>query len=179
MTSTKPKGWPENLIYVTRNVYSKQFNTEKLDQLGVKKNINSPCQNPVKHVKIKTITDPGHPARGENGLFAAIKLSPKSHVIDYLGYVHPEEESDPNSDYDLSLDRDIGVGIDAQKYGTEARMINDYRGIQNRPNVYFENRRVDGELRMSIFVMDKPIQKGEELCINYGKGFWKARDATN
>ncbi|CAG8981339.1 hypothetical protein HYALB_00005140, partial [Hymenoscyphus albidus] len=49
------------------------------------------------------------------------------------------ETIDPhaNSNYDLSLDREWGIGIDAKKCGTEARFINDYRGVAAAPNAEF------------------------------------------
>ena len=120
--------------------------------------------------------------------------------MDYLGYVHPVAETDPDSDYDLSLDRELqgGVGIDARRMGNEARFINDYRGIPERikrvggrgkrgkagPNVFFSERSVEGtgERRLCIVVGKEKIIRGEELCVSYGKGFWKERgiefDAT-
>jgi SET domain-containing protein len=179
MNTKPPGGWPEDLRYITRNIYSKQLNATELEKIGVDKNCQPqpPAQKPSKLVKIRQINDPNHPAHGQNGLFAATKLQPKMHIIDYLGYVHPDRESDPSSDYDLKLDKETGVGVDAQRVGTEARMVNDYRGIMNRPNVAFDNRVVGGELRMAIFVAENPIPKGTELCINYGKGFWNARSS--
>jgi SET domain-containing protein len=106
-------------------------------------------------------------------------------VLDYLGFYHTAEESDPKSDYDISLDRESGVSIDAQSMGNEGRFVNDYRGVpgKERPNVEFETRRVggkgdaDGQLRMGIWVLSKEIKKGEELLVSYGKGFWEGRKA--
>ena len=173
---SKPVNWPDNVIYVARNVYSQSLGSDILKSLGCDTNKTSVPQRPISHVKIKKIDESSHPAFGQFGLFANAKLAPKSYVIDYLGYVHNEDESDKNSDYDINLDRQLGIAIDARKYGCEARMVNDYRGIMDKPNVEFENRIVNGELRMAIFVGSKPIAKGQELCINYGKGFWKARN---
>lgn len=171
-----PHGWPDNVNYITRNIYSKGLSADDLATLGVKKGQQTIAQKPCPLVKIKKVVDPNHPAYGQNGLFAAAKLKPNSHIVDYLGYVHTQQESDESSDYDILLDRFRGIGIDAQKFGTEARMVNDYRGIGDKPNVMFENRTMpDGEVRMAIFVGNKPISKGQELLINYGKGFWNAR----
>ncbi|ANB13045.1 hypothetical protein AWJ20_1323 [Sugiyamaella lignohabitans] len=177
MSASKPKNWPEGLIFVTRNVYSKKLAADELAAIGhdVKKQATVRAQNPSNLVKIKKILDPKHPAYGQNGLFAARKLAPGSHVIDYLGYVHNSQDTDPTSDYDIQLDKQSGIAIDAQKWGTEARMINDYRGIQSKPNVKFDDHYVDGQLRVAVFVLNQPISAGDELCINYGKGFWQAR----
>jgi SET domain-containing protein len=126
-------------------------------------------------VKIKRIDNPQHPAHGQFGLFAARKLPPKTHVLDYLGYVHQADESDETSNYDIVLDKTSGIAIDAQRQGCEARMVNDYRGITSRPNVKFDDHYVNGELRVGIFSMNEAISAGTELCVNYGKGFWNAR----
>jgi len=114
-------------------------------------------------------------------------------VLDYLGYVHPASETDLDSDYDLSLDRELqgGVGIDARRMGNEARFVNDYRGVpmervhgsskvkggKSGPNVMFAERIVEGtgERRLSIIVGKGKVRRGDELCVSYGKGFWKAR----
>ncbi|ODQ63619.1 hypothetical protein NADFUDRAFT_53282 [Nadsonia fulvescens var. elongata DSM 6958] len=176
MAPVVPTNWPSSVIYTQTNIYSKSFSPDQLQSLG-RANLQKPLkpQPPAKLVKIKPITDPSHPACGQFGLFATQKLPPKSHIIDYLGYVHLVSESDVTSDYDITLDGDLGVAIDAAKWGCEARMINDYRGVKERPNVIFENRIVGGELRMAVWVGGKEIKKGEEVCVSYGKGFWKAR----
>ena len=88
------------------------------------------------------------------------------------------------SDYDLSLDREHGIGIDAAKTGNEARFINDYRGIADRPNAEFREVWDQGikERGMAVYVLregksgkGKGIRKGEEILVSYGKGFWGAR----
>lgn len=101
--------------------------------------------------------------------------------------------TDPHgdSDYDLSLDREHGIGIDASRKGNEARFINDYRGIAERPNVEFmeiwDGR--SGERGMGVFVLGegkagkvgkgrfRGVKKGEEILVSYGRGFWGARKA--
>lgn len=174
---TAPGNWPSNVIYITSNIYSKSIPSAILTQLLP----HSPAlPNTIcSLVRIKLITDKGHPACGQYGLFAARKLAPRSHVLDYMGYVHTETESDETSDYDICLDGALGVSIDAKRWGNEGRMVNDYRGIGQRPNVMFDDHIVRGERRMGIYVMPgKEIAKGEELLVSYGKGFWKARFDT-
>jgi SET domain-containing protein len=63
--------------------------------------------------------------------------------------------------------------------GNEARFINDYRGGARikGPNVEFRDR-VDawGISRIGVYVLqNQTVRKGEELCISYGKSFWKTR----
>lgn len=68
------------------------------------------------------------------------------------------------------------MGVDAGTMGNEARFINDYRGIQAKPNALFCDRRTaTGELRMSICSSSKGIKKGEEILVSYGKSWWRGR----
>lgn len=128
-------------------------------------------------MRIKPVTDPGHPACGQHGLFAHKKIPPRSHIIDYIGEVHCQER--PDSDYDLSLYRSkdgVDVGVDARAMGNEARFVNDYRGIQEKPNAEFVDYRNGwGELRMSIWSRGEAIQRGEEVLVSYGKSWWRCR----
>jgi SET domain-containing protein len=123
------------------------------------------------------ITHNTHPAKGQFGLFAAKKIPPRSYIIDYVGEVHCDDR--PGSDYDLSLLRlqdGLSVGVDASTMGNEARFINDFRGIANRPNAQFqESVNTAGELCMSIWSENETIKKGDEILVSYGKGFWNAR----
>ncbi|EHK99733.1 hypothetical protein M7I_4413 [Glarea lozoyensis 74030] len=133
---------------------------------------------------------------GQSGLFASMDLKPGTFILQYLGEIHcspdprhsnPEDniaDTHSTSNYDLSLDRELGIGVDADKAGTEARFINDYRGVAERPNAEFkeiwDERR--GERGMGVFVLpegrkgkNKGIRKGEEILVSYGRGFWGAR----
>lgn len=89
--------------------------------------------------------------------------------------------------------------------GNEARFINDYRGVADRPNAEFkevwnERRKERGmvsqptadQLSFSVTVTyvvsqgvwvlpegksgkGKGIKKGQEILVSYGRGFWGAR----
>ena len=91
-----------------------------------------------------------------------------------------------DSDYDLSLDRELGIGIDAHGMGNEARFINDYRGVAEKANAEFrecwDGR--TGERGMGVWVLGegkkasgkgKGVRKGQEILVSYGRGFWGAR----
>lgn len=113
--------------------------------------------------------------------------------LEYIGHIHGPAAtgtdaattgSHEHSDYDLSLDRYVGLGIDADRMGNEARFINDYRGVRERPNAEFREMWVPtrgaGERAMGVWVLggkgrEKGIRKGEEICVSYGRGFWGAR----
>jgi hypothetical protein len=192
-SSQTPKSWPKEIVYLTRPVYSKATSSSVLRLLKSDVPPNSIIvpngAGPYSAVKISAINDPSHPAHGQYGLFASQRLPPDSFILLYLGYIHDQTDTDPNSDYDLSLDRELGIGVDAAKMGNEARFINDFRGIAPSANAEFRDVWVDVgkgcfEKRMAVYVLSagksgkraKGIGKGEEILVSYGKGFWAERN---
>ena len=127
-----------------------------------------------KMVRIKKITDKSHPAFGQHGLFANKKIAPNTHIIDYIGYVEIDKFESKTSDYIIHFFDNLSC--DAENIGNEARFINDYRNINDGPNVKFLNyQNKQNCLRLGVFSANKSIKKGQELLVSYGKGFWKAR----
>ncbi|KAF1361877.1 hypothetical protein EJ07DRAFT_109805 [Lizonia empirigonia] len=192
-----PKGWPEGTTYLRAPSYSIKLSKDKLNTLLLSKadlsstNPVLTTRGPYTNVKITAISNASHPAHGEHGLYAAEHLPPDSFILPYLGFVHDQIESDETSDYDLSLERELGISVDASKMGNEARFINDYRGVSTAPNAEFRDVLVDVgfgivEKRMGVFVLSagksrkrgKGIGRGEEILISYGKGFWSERRPT-
>lgn len=189
---TKPKGWPQGVVYLSQPLYSKTFSEEMLQALHYKPEaepVLPKASGPSQLVRISPIRDANHPANGQFGLMAAQNLAPSSFIICYHGYVHSEKETNPTSDYDLCLNRELGIGVDAAKMGNEARFCNDYRGVQSTgPNAEFKEIWIDvgkgvAEKRMAVFVLpagksgrrSKGIPKGAEILLSYGKGFWRER----
>jgi len=184
-----PKNWPEEIVFLQRPTYAKSIQSAQLQSslnsldLPVLKTLNP------SNVQIQSISEPSHPAHGQRGLFASRNLVPDSFICFYLGFVHGPQETDPSSNYDLSLDRELQIGVDATRMGNEARFINDYRGIRSEgPNAEFRDCLVDiggvFERRISAFVLSagkkggkraRGINKGEEIVVSYGKGFWSHR----
>ncbi|EGY16293.1 hypothetical protein VD0002_g6028 [Verticillium dahliae] len=194
-----PKNWPPHLPYITSPAYSKQLTPSQRAALRRQRPedpdipaAQTPTISPL--VKITPITEATHPACGQSGLFTTRALKPGAFVLLYLGTVHGErppvgeggrDEAD-ESDYDLWLDRDEGVAVDAARGGNEARFVNDYRGVAARPNAEFREvwSRRFGERCMGVFVLPAPgrgqpgkggVGKGQEILVSYGKGFWNAR----
>ena len=58
--------------------------------------------------------------------------------------------------------------IDALRVGDWTRFVNH----SCRSNTTFESRRVGGEMRIFV-VVTREIDVGEELTVNYGKGYWE------
>lgn len=194
-TDILPKNWPLNFPYLTAPVYSPTIRTEHKIALRIRPKDaadvppNTP-KGPSSLVKITPITTPSHPANGQSGLFATKDLKPGTFILQYLGEIHAavSEANLPgahaNSNYDLSLDRETGIGIDADKRGNEARFINDYRGVTETPNAEFKIiwDGVRKEVGMGVWVLPegksgkgKGVRKGEEILVSYGRGFWGAR----
>ncbi|KAF2007817.1 hypothetical protein P154DRAFT_453059, partial [Amniculicola lignicola CBS 123094] len=194
LASRLPRSWPSGTTYLHKPCYSKQLTHDSLNALicprsNLPDNEQARVSNgPYSNVKIMSIVSPSHPANGQCGLFSTQKLEPDSFILSYLGFVHGKNETDETSDYDLSLDRELGVGIDASTMGNEARFINDYRGVSSSANAEFRDVFVNigsgkVEKRVGVFVLSagksgkraKGIEKGHEILVSYGKGFWMER----
>lgn len=162
-------------------------------------------ETPYSNIRINPISEQSHPAFGQYGLFATRTHAPDSFICLYLGLVHctaadsstvqhVNEEHQPKSDYDLSLDRDLGLAVDAANMGNEARFINDYRGVADRPNAEFRDvivKAKGGKKERGVGVFAKAAKKGKkgkprkedevgiikgtEILVSYGRGFWSAR----
>ncbi|CAE6432483.1 unnamed protein product [Rhizoctonia solani] len=180
--SKTPARWPNNVEYLAQSCFDPKFPKELREWLVVGPDV-PPSQFAARSsqrmpVIIKIIDNPNHPAFGQRGLFACGKIAANSFILPYAGEIHSDDRED--SDYDLSLQRldEISIGVDASRKGNEARFVNDFRGIQPKPNATFRQG-VDcrGWLEMSIWSGPLPIKKGEEILVSYGKGWWKARQA--
>ena len=186
-----PKSWPLDVTYLTAPYYSQALSVEQLESIRVacpspkEIVIDLRDRDPVSCIRVVPITNSAHPANGQAGLFAAQHFQPDSFVSFYFGLVHTQIESDLKSSYDLSLDRELGIAIDATSMGNEARFINDYRGISPGPNaefreVWVKTGKAELERRMAVFVLPAGkakkriagIRKGEEILVSYGKAFW-------
>jgi hypothetical protein len=189
-----PKGWDGKTIYLHAPSYSKKLSSDKINALMLQKSDLGAdihvykTQGPYPTIKITPVSDSTHPAHGQHALYANQHLPPDSFILPYLGYVHDQTELNESSDYDLSLDRELGIGVDASKMGNEARFINDYRGVSSASNAEFRDIYVDigggkVEKRVGVFVLSsgksgkraKGVGKGQEILVSYGKGFWSER----
>jgi hypothetical protein len=195
--ATLPKGWPSNTTYLHSPCLSKKLRTEDVDSLISRKS-DLPSGTPVwkangpyGNVRITPVVDTSHPAHGQHSLCTTQHLAPDTFILPYLGFVHDQTDTDESSDYDLSLDRELGIGVDATRMGNEARFINDYRGVSNAPNaefrdIFFDVGNGTVEKRVGVFVLSagksgkraKGIGRGQEILVSYGKGFWTERQPT-
>lgn len=149
----------------------------------------NPVRQPESQSQLKSKPEEGGGGGGGGGdtsLFAELNQvpSPPSHL-------RMDPDDDGTSDYDLTIDRDSGLSVDAAKAGNEARFINDYRGMcADGPNAEFRDAMDEkaGEMAIGVWVLPegkakgkgkgkgaKGIRKGEEILVSYGKGFWEGR----
>jgi|ERR1700722_1151182 len=178
MSVRKPSHWPPGVEFTPCLRYHSSITPTTMSHIKGTSTCSAKTR-PSYPVIIQQIHSACHPAQGQYGLFAAKKITPRTHILDYTGEIHCDDR--PDSDYDLSLYRSgdgINVGIDASATGNEARFINDFRGIRARPNAIFVDGRDEfGELRMSIWSTEV-IKKGEEILVSYGKSWWRERLAN-
>ncbi|KAK4164566.1 hypothetical protein QBC43DRAFT_237134, partial [Cladorrhinum sp. PSN259] len=205
-----PKNWAPTLPYLTTPSHSPNLSPANLASIRVPPSPSDPLPiipkshkpGPCLSVRITPITDPLHPAYKQSGLFAAVNLTPGTFILPYIGELHsslPNASYDYSvSDYDLWLDREGDVAVDASRMGNEGRFVNDFRGVPGRsgaekkakPNAEFrvawDERR--GERVMGVFVLAEGknkkgkgkgigIGRGEEILVSYGRGFWGERRA--
>ncbi|KAI0308248.1 SET domain protein [Multifurca ochricompacta] len=163
-----PKNWPNHVQYLTVPRFHTSISTNALSFLkGSSIDGVSLPPAPRSLGAIRLIIDPSHPAHGQRGLFAAKKIPARTLIIEYIGEVHSEMR--PTSNYDISLHR----------FPMKARFVNDYRGIQPKPNAEFADRRTTGgDLRMGIWSLAEGIRKGDEIVVSYGKAWWMARSLS-
>lgn len=186
---SRPKNWPESMPYLKAPLHDKDLSKAQIETLrtrpaSVPSAPASATQTPSAVVKIQTIREASHPAHGQHGLFAAQNLKPGALIVAYLGRVHggEGEGNREESDYDLWLDREADLAVDAASEGNEGRYVNDYRGVRERANAEFGPVWCErwGQLCIGIWVMGGKknaagIKKGEEILVSYGKGFWGER----
>ncbi|KAI8823538.1 uncharacterized protein EV422DRAFT_359422 [Fimicolochytrium jonesii] len=130
------------------------------------------------HLCVREITDQGHPARGEGGLFAARQIKQFQFIVDYVGVIRLTSEIPANLTYTLSFHGNLSV--DASIRGNEGRFINDWHGIASRPNAAFDTYRdvETGQVRVGAFSLNRTIEPGEEIVVPYGAEFWGAKGDT-
>lgn len=185
---SKPRNWPGSLPYLKSPQFCSHLTVVQVEALGTRPSTvpaTSASQTllPSPRVRIQQIRDAAHPADGQHGLFAARHLKPGTFILPYLGRVHggAPSLSATESDYDLWLDKEADVAVDAALAGNEARFVNDYRGVAERANAEFATVWCEawGQVCVGVWVMSgkdsKGIRKGEEILVSYGKGFWDER----
>jgi hypothetical protein len=162
-----PHNWPSGVQYTTRYIFDSDVPND-IRTTYISKKVSQPP--PSSLWSIRKITDSRHPACGQFGLFASKHIIPDTYICDYVGFITETTSSSEKSEYLIAYKQ--GFLCDAEKMGSEGRMINDYRGIGDKPNVCFKNYVTESnELRIGVYTGKRPVKKGEEFLIEYGGGF--------
>ena len=159
--------WPAEVRYTNNYHWGEDVPPELRAQYRPAR-VRQRAARPCRRTFSARITEPSHPAVGENGLFAAIDLPCGAWVIDYVGAITLGANEDRSSDYVCDFGEKSELALDAKTVGNEARFVNDYRNTGKRASVEFRLRRdALGEMRQGVFVCAKEgVTKGEELLIS-------------
>lgn len=180
MASDDP-AWPPAVRYLDALDYSRLVDPDGASARAYRPSGRAPVLHSraqqKKRVKVRVVTDEGHPARGQRGLYANKKFSPRERIIDYHGVVTRSEDADETSDYCLAFGERNELAVDANEAGNEARFANDFRNTGKAQNAKFDAYRDEkGDYKLAVFAgPTKAIAKGEEILISYGKRFWASR----
>lgn len=83
-----PVNWPQHLRYLASSVHHTSVPVVLRTHIGTASHANkdSSSKNTKRSkVVIRSISNDSHPANGQFGLFAAQRIPPKTHIVDYIG----------------------------------------------------------------------------------------------
>jgi uncharacterized protein len=108
------------------------------------------------------------------GVFAERDLQKTEFIAKYSGIVRKRVRRDAKNAYCFEYPLEIGEPspyvIDAQDIGGISRYINH----SSTPNLSSLSVHIEGFNHIILFTIKK-IPKGEQLCYDYGPGYWQAR----
>ena len=106
-----------------------------------------------------------HPCRGQYGVFARTALQATTCLMSYGGILRTAQASDSR----LVVSLGGGLDVDAASCGNEARYINHYAGIAERPNCQLLVRMdaCSGQ-RWACVSLLHAVPAGAELLLDYG-----------
>jgi len=180
----KPKNWPKEFQYsstsIVRDIHPNIFahfltssNPEHLHKIS--KCIEKQKVHP--HLQIKNLLPP-HPlakdrTRVQRGLFAAKKIPKDTELGEYTGEIWLNWTNapvhSPQFDYTwVAFMNGFLINICSLNFANELTFVNDFRGIQDKPNVkdhiiFHRGRCYFG------YVTTREILPNEELLIDYGR----------
>lgn len=177
MPPEAPRNWPATLTYLATPTHSPHLTSAQLAYLHAPPASSTAALPKVSlpfsaaHIAILPISSPLHPACSQSGLFAVRELAPDELVAVYLGLVHGDSDADMQtakaSDYDISLDRERGLAIDAASMGSEARFVNDYRGVPRGSSSQIDRHGHDKVNSKSIASVKGPNAEFRDVWVEY------------
>lgn len=145
---TPPPNWPPSFPYLPHPIISPYLPSSHKKWLHTRP--QPPDDLPVitlpyspdlvaSRVEIRVIEDPGHPAFGQRGLFAARDLQPDELVVGYFGYVHGGTEGE-RAEWERQTGGKVGSmgdgdgGTDVERMGIDDTSVNGRtRTSEHRP----------------------------------------------
>lgn len=110
------------------------------------------------------------------GVFAETDFKKRDFIAEYTGKVRKWKRSDQKNSYCFEYVPTHGMAtpytIDASLQGGIARFINH----SETPNLTTALATIEGICHVVIYAI-RPIQKGEQLCYDYGPAYWAQRQA--
>jgi hypothetical protein len=189
-----PKNWPGSFIYSPESVGKEihiavlrlaLFSTSPEDQKKITPCIEEKRVHP--HLEIRKITSQlcyrgprPHPlsnrlieGRDQLGLFAKKKIPKEADLGEFVGEIHLLDSSsaldEKGNGYNwvINWKNQFFVCIDPRKTANELAFANDYRGLQNAPNVY-SKWMINRGFYFFGFAASRDIERDEEIVIDYG-----------
>ncbi|MCX6989678.1 MAG: hypothetical protein NTX49_01225 [Chlamydiae bacterium] len=177
--------WPSNFIY-TKHSFSSELHPELLhallatDKYEVCPLIEEGSVHPSLFIKILPET---HLLAGQRGLFTSEKIVKDALLGEYVGdtrlldvaFTPPSNISDYC--WVVKMDQFYLI-IEPLLYANELAFVNDYRNIKEAPNV--DGKLINHRGRPHFcYVAIRDIEVGEEVLVDYGLGYWKARSSRD
>lgn len=108
------------------------------------------------------------------GVFAERNFKPKDFIAEYTGILRRWRRSDRKNAYCFEYVHESGRStpflIDARDQAGIARYINHSATPNLQPTLA-----TIGDVTHIVLLVKKPIQKGEQLCYDYGPAYWSRR----
>lgn len=173
--------WPSTFIY-TKHSFSSELHPELLraflstDKVDICPLIEEGRVQPSLFIKVLPKT---HPLAGQRGLFTTEKIAKDTLLGEYVGdnrlldvaFAPPSNISDYC--WVIKMNQFYLI-IEPQLYANELAFVNDYRNIKEAPNV--DGRLIAHRGRLHFcYVAIRDIVPGEEMLVDYGVDYWKAR----
>ena len=157
-----PQNWPSSSGITYKNTVNYQGSNAMKTQHTLKD-----------FVYIKKISDKTHPLYGQYGVFAQKGFRQYDILGQYTGNL---VRSDLSKEYKGSLYTAFlceSYDINADRSGNETRFINDYRDIQEKPNVALRTGIVNKK-PVVLFICCNDISPGDEILTDYGTQYWES-----
>lgn len=110
------------------------------------------------------------------GVFANRNFQKMDYIALYSGILRKSRRSDKTNaycfEYTLTNGMKTPYTIDAEETGGVARFLNH----SLKPNLQSSLATLDF-MNYILLIANRPIQKGEQLCYDYGEDYWKYRES--